>query len=309
MINAMMTFSFSGSSALNSLGNNNAQGLSSALGGLGAGGGMVDMLADVLTQALFEKKGDGATFNNSGDNPLMDMVAGFMDQHRSQYNGPDDAFGGVRNWKDEMSEDNYLDGNEFKEFKQGLKDALGSVLGGGLSQVMGTLGNAFGGGGFGSTSFGGSGMSGFGSFSFGLSGSAGGQDMFAFGSMSLMGQSGFAMGGNFASHVGSTALDGIDIQKHHGRFSFGAEDKDIAKDIGKFMDHHTEKFGEPPRGGWANRIEKGKDFNSEEIGQFKDAVSALKGLMVGHSMGDFQIDMDGIMLSNSIMNDAMYKLS
>ncbi|WP_219703113.1 harpin HrpZ family protein [Marinomonas lutimaris] len=333
---------------------------------------LVGMLADLLIDSLLQKKGDGATFNNAGNNPMMDMIAKFMDQNASKYNGPHDATGNVRNWQDEMSEDNYLSGSELKDFTSGLKDALSTAITGGLQQILGgiggsmgglgglaggmagsvlgsvggplgsavggmvgdTLGGALGGmaggamgglgnaiGGLGGSGFGGVGGfggAGFGSSSIGNSGIGGGLGL---GDMSPASRNGFSMGGDFVSHLGKTAVDSIDIKESgfrsseknssHGgeRFSFSKEDKDMAKDIGKFMDQHTDKFGEQPRGGWASRIERGKDFNSEEIGRFKQAMEAVKGVMEGKSTGDQQIDMDAMMLSNAIVNEAMHKVS
>lgn len=328
----------------NQAGGNSSKGLNGSTGLPGNGmDELVDLLADTLAKSLFKKEGDGATFDSS--NPLMKMIADFMDKHGSDFSGPHDATGSVRNWKDELTEDNYLSKSELSDFKQGLKGALSTILGGGLSEVMGTAGSLISGlgalaggiaggmlggpaGGMVGSSIGGalgnsvggavSGLGaqlggqigGFGSAGFGSAGAGNtGGGGFALRDMSPMAQSGYSMGGSFAGYVGKTAVDGINIKEDDGRYSFSKEDKDLAKAIGKFMDQHTEEFGPQPRGGWASRIERGKDFNSEEIGRFKDAMSAVKSVMGGKSTGDQQLDMDTMLLSNSIINEAMYKVS
>lgn len=333
MINATLTISVPLDSA-GSLAQSGARGGAAAppLGGAQGGGGadaLVDMLAEALMQALFQKKGDGATFNNPGNNPLMEMIAKFMDQNGSNYGGPHDATGSVRNWQDEVSEDNYLDKQELAEFSRGLKDALSSVLGGLGGLAGGLMGGAV--GGVGGSMLGsalgqelgngvGGAMSGLGNQNGGLGvgpGFGGG----AMGNMSPMGQSGFVTGGNFASHVGKTAVDSIDFKESgfrfdelhlNGgqRFSIDKEDKDMAKEIAKFMDQNPENYGPAPKnGGWAGRIESGKDFNQDEMNRFKQAMNDVKGVMDGQSTGNQQTDMDAMLLSNSIINQAMHKIA
>ncbi|MZI95086.1 hypothetical protein F9817_18065 [Vibrio sp. CAIM 722] len=337
MINATLTLSITSSSGFGQMGGLNSSGMgssrggmSSSFGGLGSSSSSIaDTMADILTKALFKKNDNGATFDDTTDNPIMEMVASFMDKQSAKYAGPTGAFGGKDHWKNELKEDNGLNADEFKQFKQGLKDALNSIMDGSYSQIMsgGSSSSSLGGGSslggvsghscgdLGQNSFGssngfgsmGMGSSGFGAAGFGSS-SIGGTSQIS-SDLTTVGESGFSMGGNFAAHVGETAIDGLDIKERHGRYKFGREDKDLAKSIGKFMDQHPEKYGEPPKGGWANRIEKRKDFNSEEMGQFKNAMQDVKGLMNGKSMGNSQLDSDGMMLCNSIISDSLYKVS
>lgn len=253
-----------------------------------------------------------------------------MDQHHPEIASPNDATGHVRNWNDELKEDNYLNKEELSEFSKGLKGFLsnllngvgslvsslgglagslagsafggpvGSMVGGAVGDaaghiagnVLSGLGNQIGGSsGFGHRGFDfqGIGSQGFGSCGFGSAGAGGFGGGMSPADLSPMGQAGFDLGNSFAAHVGKTAVDSIDIGKgplglglsdskmdHFARYSFNDGDKDIAEAIGKYMDHHTDRYGEQPRGGWANRIEKGKDFNFEEINRFKQAMSDVK---------------------------------
>ncbi|WP_116453718.1 hypothetical protein [Pokkaliibacter plantistimulans] len=333
---------------------------------------LADMLADALTQALFQKQGDGATFNNPGNNPLMDMIAKFMDQNKSNYSGPDDATGNVRNWQDEMSEDNYLDKNELQEFTKGLKDALSSVLGGGLQQMLGgaggmvsdvgntisglggmagsvaggalgglggsmiggalgdALGSAIGGsisglgsqiGGLGGGFGGGFGGAGFGSASPQSTGFGGGSTL---GNMSPAMQSGVATAGSFASYAGKTALDSIGTHNDSDtRYFVNKEDREMAKDIGRFMDQNPEIFGKPEYQkdnwdkaktddkSWADALSNPDDdgMSKESMDKFKQAISMLKDTMDGKSTGNQQTDMDAMLLANSLVNQAMHKVA
>ncbi|PAU60058.1 hypothetical protein [Pseudomonas indica] len=130
------------------------------------GGGTQDLagaLTDTLMKGLFgepDKKGISKfnDWNNkSADNPLLKMLAEFMDASNGAYGKPDGKAG---NWKDELTENDTVNQQERDAFGQGLKDALsmfldqaineaimgaalGSMLGGGLG---GGLGNMLGGG-------------------------------------------------------------------------------------------------------------------------------------------------------------------
>ncbi|MCA2016943.1 harpin HrpZ family protein [Vibrio tritonius] len=311
MINATLTISISSSQGFGQMGALNSGGGRSPVMNFGSSGSSIaDTMADLLIDMLFKKNDNGATFDDSGDNPIMDMVASFMDKQSEKYGGPNGDFGGKDHWKKELKEDNGLNADEFNQFKQGIKDALNSIMDGTYASIMtggSANSNGFGGslGGFKQNDFG---SSGFGAAGFGSSSNIGGGQQCCNGQGAAT-ESGFSMGGDFAAHVGHTAIDGLNIIERHGRFKFGREDKDLAKEIGKFMDQHPETYGEPPRGGWANRIEKRKDFNSEEIGHFKDAMQDIKDLMDGKSMGNSQLDSDGMMLCNAIMSDALYKVS
>lgn len=316
MINATLTISISSSQGFGQMGALNSMGGRSSGTNFGSSGSsLADTMADLLIDMLFKKNDNGATFDNTGSNPVMEMVASFMDKQSEKYAGPNGDFGGKDHWKNELKEDNGLNADEFAQFKQGIKDAFNSIMDGTYAGIMtggsSNFGSSMGAGsslgGFKQNDFGSS--SGFGAAGFGSSSSSmcGGQQRCS--DQSAASESGYSMGSDFAAHVGHTAIDGLNIIERNGRFKFGREDKDLAKEIGKFMDQHPETYGESPKGGWANRIEKRKDFNSEEIGQFKKAMQDVKDLMDGKSMGNSQLDSDGMMLCNSIMSDALYKVS
>lgn len=396
MINATLTISIPLDNAGGLLQSGANKGAAAPQSGTQNGGGtnaLVDMLAEALMQALFQKKGDGATFNNPGNNPLMDLIAKFMDQNQSKYGSPQNATGNVRNWMDEMREDNYLDKNELQDFSKGLKDTLSSVLGGGLQQVLGGvgglvsgvgnaisglggmagslaggalgglggsmiggavgdalgsaiggtvsglgsqiggLGNSLGGGlggglggagGFGGTSgFGGTG--GFGGAGFGsaspLDTGFGGSTL---GNMSPAMQSGAATAGSFASYAGKTALDSISTHNDSPtRFFVNKEDREMAKDIGRFMDQNPEIFGKPEYQkdnwdkaktddkSWATALSSPDDdgMSKGSMDKFKQAISMLKDTMDGKSTGNQQTDMDAMLLANSLVNQAMHKVA
>lgn len=339
MINATLTVNTpsDNSGGLMSRGAGGAGGAGAGAGGRGPGdvqsqGGamdaIVDMLGDTLIQMLFQKNSDGATFDNPGNNPLMDMISEYMDRNPG-YHSPDDATGNVRSWKDEMSEDNFLNKQELSDFTDGLKGFLTSLLSGDWSSLGGELGSLAGGmagtamggpaGGMVGSAVGGTAGSLMGGVVDNRVGDFGGGGMQ--GGQSPMAQNGFSMGSSFASHVGKTAIDSIDIKQtgfrpsemdlNGGeRFSIDGADKDIARDVAKFMDQNPEKYGPAPKnGGWAGRIEQGKDFNQDEIDRFKQGMSDLKDVMDGKSTGDQQTDMDARLASNSIVSDSMYKLS
>ncbi|TDO96328.1 hypothetical protein [Marinomonas balearica] len=272
---------------------------------------IVELMTDMLVKALFEKEGDGATFGQgtkkSDDNSnFLEQIAKFMDQNSSSYSGPHDATGDVRNWQDELKEDNYLDKNELSDFKSGLKDALMQLMSGG------SMGNSTGA----STS------SPLSSQSFSpTNGSIGSGSQ----SMSPMQQQGFGMGGDFGKHMLTSSIDGLGVDKFvsddtkmrsatdgavgAGRFEFSDEDKDTARTIGKMMDMNPEVFGKAPRGGWVSRIENGKDFNEKEMGRFQAATDMLKDSIAGKSTGDSELDMDLRLTTGALMNDAMNKVA
>ncbi|QHC49835.1 hypothetical protein EKK97_09785 [Billgrantia tianxiuensis] len=280
MVNATLTISLplENTGGLAQIGGDGGGAVTQPRGGQGGGGigDLVDLLADALMQALFQKTGDGATFDDSGSNPLMEMVAKFMDQNPSRYGGPHDATGNVNSWQDELKEDNYFNKEELADFGQGLRDALTSVLEGSLLQMLGgvlsSIGNAISGlggmgggmaggamGGIGGGMVGGALGDALGSGVGGAVGSLGNQIGAGFGGgmprdLSPMGQAGFMTGGSFVSHIGKTAVDSIGIEQtgfrfsemdiNGGqRFSIGAGDKEMAKEIGKYMDQNPKNMG------------------------------------------------------------------
>jgi hypothetical protein len=110
------------------LGNNFGAAAEFGLGG-GAGYGKPDLMSQVLNglgkaslDDLLLKQGDGSKFS-TGDMPLLNQVAQFMDQNTSKFPAPDSG-----SWKNELKEDNLLDKKETGAFRAAL-DMLGNQLG------------------------------------------------------------------------------------------------------------------------------------------------------------------------------------
>jgi hypothetical protein len=110
------------------LGDNFGAAADFGLGG-GSGSGKSDLMSQVLNglgkaslDDLLSKQGDGTKFSSS-DMPLLDQIAGFMDQNPSKFPAPDSG-----SWKNELKEDNFLDSKETSAFRAAL-DMLGTQLG------------------------------------------------------------------------------------------------------------------------------------------------------------------------------------
>jgi hypothetical protein len=98
-----------------------------------AGAGAPDLMSQTLNglakaslDDLLTQQKDGTTFSK-GNMPLLEKIAEFMDQRSAQDPGkfppPDSG-----SWKNELKEDNFLDGKETAAFRSAL-DSLGSQLG------------------------------------------------------------------------------------------------------------------------------------------------------------------------------------
>jgi hypothetical protein len=94
--------------------------------GLGGGGDLLSQALNGLGKAslddLLGKQGDGTKFS-SDDMPQLEKIADFMDQNPTQFPAPDSG-----SWKNELKEDNFLDGAETDSFRAAL-DMLGSQMG------------------------------------------------------------------------------------------------------------------------------------------------------------------------------------
>ncbi|RMT57042.1 Type III helper protein HrpZ1 [Pseudomonas coronafaciens pv. atropurpurea] len=118
-------------------------GLGGGVGG-GSGAGQSDLMNQVLSglgkavlNDLLKPSEDGGTTFSKDDMPLLEKVAQFMDDNKSQFPTTD---GG--SWSDELKEDNGLDGQETAQFRSAL-DLIGQQLG---QQESGASGAAGGGG-------------------------------------------------------------------------------------------------------------------------------------------------------------------
>nr|BAV57383.1 harpin protein HrpZ [Pseudomonas syringae]BAV57387.1 harpin protein HrpZ [Pseudomonas syringae] len=123
-------------------------GSDSGSGGGGVGGGSDAGQSDLMNQVLsglgkavlndlLKPSEDGGTTFSKDDMPLLEKVAQFMDDNKSQFPTRD---GG--SWSDELKEDNGLDGQETAQFRSAL-DLIGQQLG---QQESGASGAAGGGG-------------------------------------------------------------------------------------------------------------------------------------------------------------------
>ncbi len=92
---------------------------------------VVDTMTDRIMNGMFKdgkfqppsgtKEGGGDQFS---DDKLAEGVAKFMDNNPDKYGSPDDSTGRVRNWNQELAEDNGMNKDEMAAFQKGLKDYL-----------------------------------------------------------------------------------------------------------------------------------------------------------------------------------------
>ncbi|MEJ2442525.1 MAG: hypothetical protein P8Y42_03565 [Exilibacterium sp.] len=100
---------------------------------------LVDSMVDRIMGDMFDgnkfksESGDGSKSkgNQLSDDNLAQKVAEFMDKNPEKYGTPHDSTGRVRNWNQELAEDNIMSDDEKATFKQALTDYLKSKLGGG----------------------------------------------------------------------------------------------------------------------------------------------------------------------------------
>lgn len=228
--------------------------------------GTAGQIASLLGDALFEKNGSGANIRDA-KNPLLGMIADFMDKNPGQFGKPDDANGKVRSWRDELGEDNYLNSDEKQSFTKGLEGLIKDILGGG----------AQGGTGVGSGSTGGWSQPTTGT---GNSGSSGGiQDLLS----SLLGNLGEEKLDNLLKPTGNPVRDA------RGEMEFSNDDKDVLKEVARFMDMHPEEFGKPDGKSkdWMGELSEGDQFMSKgESKQFQKAIDMIKGEVKGSAQGN-----------------------
>lgn len=299
-----------------------ALGLASDL--LGGGQNPISALTDTLMKGLFgepDKNGiskinDWDKSGKTSENPLLQMLAEFMDSASGAYGTP---HGQAGNWKDELSENDTVNKQEFDAFKQGLTDALTSMLDQSLNNAimnlgMGMLGGLMGGmggmgggmnplGGMGGGSpFGGmggmgggspfGGMGGMNPFAGGMAGLGG---ALLGGGMGGMAQTGMGFGLGMGNHIGMNSLNEIGTHKDgDNRHFVNEEDRGTAREIGKFMDQHPEIFGKPEYqkdGGsvktddksWAEALSNPDDdgMTGDSMNKFLDAKNIVKDVMLG----------------------------
>ncbi|EJZ58393.1 MULTISPECIES: DNA-binding protein [Pseudomonas] len=240
----------------------NTSGLGNLQSNSDSGAGQI---ASLLGEALFEKNGSGANIRDA-KNPLLGMIADYMDKNPDKFGKPDDANGKVRSWRDELSEDNYLNKEEKQAFTQGLEGLIKDILGGG-TQNGGNVGGSNGGWNPGAGNTGNS------------QGSGGIQDLLS----SLLGNLGEEKLDNLLKPTGNPVRDA------KGEMAFSNDDKDVLKEVARFMDMHPEEFGKPDGKSkdWMGELSEGDLFMSKgESKQFQKAIDMIKGEVKGSAQGN-----------------------
>ncbi|MFJ4143898.1 DNA-binding protein [Pseudomonas sp. NPDC089734] len=244
--------------------------------------GTAGKIASLLGDTMFEKSGSGANIRDT-DNPLLGMVADYMDRNPDQFGKPDDANGKVNGWRDELSEDKYLNSDEKEAFTKGLEGLINEFLSGGSKgqNVTGNSGFGTGNTGFGTgNNTGTRSSSGCGGSNAASNSSSGGglQELLA----ALLGS------------LGEEKLDNLltpntSPNAKSGQMSFNFEDKDVLKEISRFMDMHPEEFGKPDGKSkdWMGELSEGDNVMSKaESEQFQKAINMIKGEIKDSAQGN-----------------------
>ncbi|MDX5626680.1 MULTISPECIES: type III secretion protein HrpN [unclassified Brenneria] len=292
---------------------------SSAYGGQQAG--IAEQLANVLTALLFGTQGQGGTrggglFDQNGSGLLSDS-AGLLGAGLNAAN-PNAQLGNLllKALSDILDDDTQQNGQnglfgqkqptdtEKSAYTQGVKDALSAILGDGYSQSAGnssplTQGNGL------------SGLNGESSFN----------------------QLGGALGLNVGQQAGLQALN--DISTHNdspNRYFVDTEDRELAKEIGQFMDQYPEKFGKPEyqKDGWPSAKTDTKSWaealsNPDDDGmtkasmdKFLQATGIIKSAVAGDSgnanlhqrgNGGSSLGIDAATIGDRIINIGLEKLA
>ncbi|MBX8534975.1 harpin HrpZ family protein [Pseudomonas cichorii] len=241
--------------------------------------GSAGKIASLLGDSLFEKSGSGANIRDT-DNPLLGMVADYMDRNPDEFGKPHDANGKVNGWRDELSEDKYLNSKEKDSFTKGLEGLINEFLSGGSKgqNVSGGTGNS----GFNTgNNTGSNALSNFGGSPAASGGAASGgglQELLA----ALLGS------------LGEEKLDNLLTPNtapnaKSGQMSFNFEDKDVLKEISRFMDMHPEEFGKPDGKSkdWMGELSEGDNVMSKAEGeQFQKAINMIKGEIKDSAQGN-----------------------
>ncbi|WP_259645001.1 harpin HrpZ family protein [Pseudomonas cichorii] len=265
--------------------------------------GSAGKIASLLGDSMFEKSGSGANIRDT-DNPLLGMVADYMDRNPDKFGKPHDANGKVNGWRDELSEDSYLNGSEKESFTKGLEGLINEFLSGGSKGQNVSGGSGFGGG---TSGFGG------GTPNFGTGNSSGAHSSSGCGGSPAAAGGGAASGGGLqdllSSLLGSLGEEKLDnlltpvstgggggslgamlaASNKQGQMSFNFEDKDVLKEISRFMDMHPEEFGKPDGKSkdWMGELSEGDNVMSKpEAEQFQKAINMIKGEIKDSAQGN-----------------------
>ncbi|GFM85755.1 hypothetical protein PSCICO_11540 [Pseudomonas cichorii] len=246
--------------------------------------GSAGKIASLLGDSMFEKSGSGANIRNT-DNPLLGMVADYMDRNPEEFGKPHDANGKVNGWRDELSEDKYLNSKEKDAFTKGLEGLINEFLSGGSKGQ-----NVSGGSGFGT-----------GNSGFNTGNNTGSTHSSSNCGGSPAASGGAASGGGLqellAALLGSLGEEKLDNlltpntapNAKSGQMSFNFEDKDVLKEVSRFMDMHPEEFGKPDGKSkdWMGELSEGDNVMSKAEGeQFQKAINMIKGEIKDSAQGN-----------------------
>ncbi|MBJ7220881.1 type III secretion protein HrpN [Brenneria sp. L3-3C-1] len=280
-------------------------GMSSGLGGgLGStlGGGLGSMLGGGLGGSLGSTLGgglgSGLGAGLSGMNPSMQLgnlllsaLSDLLGGNQAQ-NGQNGLFGQKQPTSEETS-----------AYTQGVQDALTAILGNGYSQASSN---------FSPLALGNNGLE-------GLNGA------------SSFNQLGSTLGMSVGQKAGLEALNDISFHGSKNHHFVDKKDRDVAQDIGQFMDQYPEVFGKPKfhkvslgqdiedDRSWAQTLKKPyrEGMTTDSMEQFQKAVGMVKSAVAGDTgntnlnargNGGQSLGIDISILGDKLINNALGKL-
>ncbi|MCX8960673.1 type III secretion protein HrpN [Erwinia psidii] len=314
----------------------------SAVGsGLGSGLSSLDKALGLSpTTSTGSSYGNGSSLTSgsdstSGSSPIEQLMKMFAEIMQSMFGDQDGSQGSSTGSQPTQDEQN--------AYNKGVTDALTALMGGGLSQSMGTsaLGGGTGsgqGGGTGSGLGGGTGSglgggTGLGSSSLGAGNGLGGKSLQSLSGAADFEQLGNAVGTGVGMKAGVQALNNIGTHSDSSTRSFiNKDDRAMAKEVGKFMDQYPETFGKPQyqknegsaaktdTKSWAEALSKPDDdgMTPGSMDQFNKAKGIIKSAMEGDTgnsnlqargAGGSSLGFDAVLTGDTINNMALGKLS
>ncbi|MCX8964082.1 type III secretion protein HrpN [Erwinia psidii] len=301
-----------------SLGSTLGASTGSAVGsGLGSGLSSLDKALGLSpTTSTGSSYGNGSSLTSgsdstSGSSPIEQLMKMFAEIMQSMFGDQDGSQGSSTGSQPTQDEQN--------AYNKGVTDALTALMGGGLSQSMGT--SALGGG------------TGLGSSSLGAGNGLGGKSLQSLSGAADFEQLGNAVGTGVGMKAGVQALNNIGTHSDSSTRSFiNKDDRAMAKEVGKFMDQYPETFGKPQyqknegsaaktdTKSWAEALSKPDDdgMTPGSMDQFNKAKGIIKSAMEGDTgnsnlqargAGGSSLGFDAILTGDTINNMALGKLS
>lgn len=282
--------------------------LGSTLGGT-AGSGAGSSLDQALGLDPTASGGDATSGSDSGLSPMEQLMKMFAEIMQSMFGEGNDASGSSTGSKPTQDEQN--------AYNKGATDALTALMGGGLSQ---SLGSSAGEGLGGSTDLGGG-------------NGLGGKSLQSLSGPADFRQLGNAVGTGVGMKAGIEALNNIGTHSDSSTRSFiNKDDRGMAKEVGQFMDQYPETFGKPQyqknagseaktdTKSWAEALSKPDDdgMTPSSMDQFSKAKGMIKSAMAGDSgnsnlqargAGGSSLGIDAMLTGDAINNMALGKLS